>query len=1314
MDSPGSPGEAMVSPDKPTAKEPGLARFGGDSEMAQRTRAFDWSKAPPGPPAVWPQSLKTAVQIVLDSRFPMFVWWGRELINFYNDAYIPMLGHRHPDALGRPAAEVWADIWPMVGPQSETVLREGRSTWNEERLLVMERYGFTEEAYFTYSYSPVPGNDGRAAGVFCAVTEDTARVLSQRRLRTLRSLAEQTARAKSAGEACSAAATALGENPYDLPFALIYLLEPEGRTAVLAGLTGLQSGTPASPASFRLHGADAAWPFQRVIETGAAVEVADLTKRFGALPGGAWPEPTRRAIVLPVGKSAEERPGGFVVAGLSPRLAFNEDYRGFLDLVAGHVATAIANARAREEERQRAEALAELDRAKTAFFSNVSHEFRTPLTLMLGPVEDVLAEANGGLPQEQRERLDVARRNGLRLQKLVNTLLDFSRIEAGRVRARYEPTDLAKLTAELASNFRSACEKAGLELLVDCPHLDEPVYVDRDMWEKVVLNLVSNAFKFTHAGCIEVRLRKAESGVLLTVGDSGIGIPPEEMPFLFERFHRVEGARGRTREGTGIGLALVKELARLHGGEVQAKSEVGRGSLFTVSVPLGKAHLPADRTGDAAPLTSTATGAAPYVEEALRWLPGGAGDGNARTEPAEMDGAPGEAGVRYRVLLADDNADMRDYITRLLSGRYDVEAVCDGPAALAAARDRLPDLILSDVMMPGLDGFGLLKELRADPRTAGVPILLLSARAGEEAVAEGMQAGADDYLTKPFGAKELLARVQAHLALAKMRREAGEAMRKQSERLRLLWEAATVLLTTDDPDAMLRDLFTRIAPQLGLDTYFNFLVDDSGAALRLGSCSGIPEDEVRKIKRLEFGQAVCGTVALRGQPIVATHIQDSDDPMVQLVKGYGVRSYACNPLVADGRLLGTLSFASRGRDEFDADELEFLATVSRYVTVAFERLRLVRQLREQDRRKDDFLATLAHELRNPLAPIRYSLELQRRAAGDGLLQEQARGLMDRQVRHMVRLIDDLLDISRVNRGKVQLRKERVDLAAVVHAAIESARPHVDERGHTLAVNLPAENMPLNADPTRLAQILSNLLDNAAKYTPPDGHITLTAVRQGSEVAVSVRDDGIGIPAEHLPHVFEMFSQVAPALERSQGGLGIGLALVKALVELHGGRVDARSGGAGRGSEFTVHLPAPETAADSQLRDHRADSRDGHGKCRVLIVDDMPDTADSLALLLSTAGHDTRTAHDGAEAVKAAAAFRPHVVLLDIGLPRMNGYDVARAIRGQPEGKDILLVALTGWGQDVDRQRALAAGFDHHMTKPVDINRLDAVLATVKP
>jgi PAS domain S-box-containing protein len=490
--------------------------FGTDDiEMSRLVAAFDWSATPVGSMPGWPQGLKTVVRILLDSRYAMWLGWGPELTFFYNDAYARMtLGPKHPWALGRSAREVWAEIWGEIGPRAESVMQTGVATWDEGLLLFLERRGFPEETYHTISYSPVPADSGGVGGMLCVVTEDTERALAERRLRTLRELAARTTEdAKSVEDACRTAGRMLATNPHDLPFALLYLLDTDARVARLAGATGLPEGSPAAPPCPGLVGAEAqeiGWPFQSVMATSSPQVVAELRQKFGALPGNVWPEPPHTAVVLPVRKSGQDRLAGILVAGISPRLELDDNYRGFLDLVAGNIATAITNARAYEEERRRAEALVELDRAKTAFFSNVSHEFRTPLTLMLGPVEELLARSHTDLTPAAAGQLEIVNRNGLRLLRLVNTLLDFSRIEAGRVRAVFQPTDLAAFTAELASVFRAAVERAGLRLVVDCPTLSEPVFVDRETWEKIVLNLMSNAFKFTFDGEITVTLRQAE------------------------------------------------------------------------------------------------------------------------------------------------------------------------------------------------------------------------------------------------------------------------------------------------------------------------------------------------------------------------------------------------------------------------------------------------------------------------------------------------------------------------------------------------------------------------------------------------------------------------------------------------------------------------------------------------------------------------------------------------------------------------------------------------------------------------------------
>jgi signal transduction histidine kinase len=759
----------------------------GGGEMGARMRAKRWEDTPLGPPEAWPQSLRTVVRILLTSRYAMWMGWGEDLTFFYNDAYGPTLGVKQAWALGSSAREVWKEIWSDIGPRIEHVLARGEATWDEGLLLFLERSGYPEETYHTFSYSPLADDGGKVIGMLCVVTEETERIIGDRRLSSLRELASDIAGRNTQAEVLASARRQLDANRKDLPFTLTYLYGRDGR-ASLACATGIAAAHPIAPANIDPASAATAWPAGEILALRTVLTVGDLAQRFDQLPTGAWDKPPREAVVAPIGQQGHDAPAGFLVAAVNPYRRLDEAYLGFINLIAGQIASGLANADAYEAERQRAEALAEIDRAKTTFFSNVSHEFRTPLTLMLSPLEDVLARPDSDPLSGHRSLVHVAHRNGVRLLKLVNTLLDFSRIEAGRVQASFEPVDLAGFTAELASNFRSAIEKAGLRLVVECLPLPQQVHVDRDMWEKIVLNLVSNAFKFTFDGEIAVAAGPSADGTCaeVTVRDTGTGIPPDELPHLFERFHRVDGARGRSIEGSGIGLALVQELVRLHGGMIDVRSEIGRGSVFRVAIPFGTAHLPADRVGQRAAPPATAVRAQAYIDEAMGWLSDGV---SVSAEMPSASEGPGDAAAvagtdGQLVLLADDNDDMRQYVQRLLhAAGFRVTAVADGEQALAAARRLRPDLVLSDVMMPRLDGFGLLTALRGDPDLRDTPVLLLSARAGEEAKVEGLSAGADDYLTKPFSARELLARVGVILQLARARRETARALAEAARML---------------------------------------------------------------------------------------------------------------------------------------------------------------------------------------------------------------------------------------------------------------------------------------------------------------------------------------------------------------------------------------------------------------------------------------------------------------------------------------------------------------------------------------------------
>jgi PAS domain S-box-containing protein len=785
--------------------------FVGNSEMAQLMRSLDWSQTPLGEPSGWSQSLRTVLSILLTSQHPIFLWWGKELTQLYNDSYRPILGtNKHPQALGQQGRECWQEVWPVIEPMIEAVMQRGEATRIQDGLLLLERNGYLEECYFNYAYSPVRDETGEVGGVFCACDETTKRVLGERQLKTLRELAAQPLETKTVEEACQLCMSAITQNPADLPFALLYLIDEAGKSVRLMGTAGIEPGTSASPEQIQL--ATQGWNLSQVKLMGQPETFTDLATRFNSLPNTIWNVPPQSAIVMPLNQSGQQQVAGFLILAISPRRAFDDEYRGFFEVVASQVEIAIANARAHEEERERTEVLAELDRAKTVFFSNVSHEFRTPLTLMLSPLGETLANLDGTIPTQELEQLQLVQRNGRRLLKLVNSLLDFSQIEAGQVQVSCEPIDLSNYTAELASAFHSLIEQAGLSLIVECPPLPEAIYIDRDMWEKIVLNLLSNAFKFTLSGTITLRLQWLGSQVELSVTDTGVGIPPDELPHLFERFHRVENSQGRSYEGSGIGLSLVQELVKLQGGTIQVSSTLGRGSCFTVLIPTKIAALPEETSSLICTSASPTSEALPYVEEARRWLP----EHNVElpvidfeleqsrslsTSNVSNPPEPPDSSSKFKILLADDNADMRHYIQRLLRGSYTVEMTVDGAAALEAIQSSRPDLVLTDVMMPRMDGFELLRSLRADAATQDIPIILLSARAGEEARIEGLEAGADDYLIKPFSARELIARVEATLKLAQLRRTA----REREQELQI--ETQTVRAKLDQVMSNLRDGF---------------------------------------------------------------------------------------------------------------------------------------------------------------------------------------------------------------------------------------------------------------------------------------------------------------------------------------------------------------------------------------------------------------------------------------------------------------------------------------------------------------------------
>eukprot|EP01113_Clastostelium_recurvatum_P033246 TRINITY_DN4373_c0_g1_i3.p1 TRINITY_DN4373_c0_g1~~TRINITY_DN4373_c0_g1_i3.p1 ORF type:complete len:1505 (+),score=363.53 TRINITY_DN4373_c0_g1_i3:203-4717(+) len=1123
-------------------------------------------------------------------------------------------------------------------------------------------------------------------------------------------------------------------------------------------------------ASLTTNTCSSVWPVHEVLMKKQGVEIEDLLTKFGGLPSGPWEEPPQLAAALPIATSSSSEHDeilGVLILGVNSHLLFDADYKVFFELLARQLATTIVTARSYEHERKRAEALAQVDHAKTQFFSNVSHELRTPLTLILGPIEDCLADPEHVLSSEHRAQLSVVSRNAQRLLKLVNSLLDFSRIEANRVQACFEPVDLPSLTADLASMFRATVEKAGLKLTVDAPPLARDVFVDKGMYEKIVFNLLSNAFKFTLHGSITVSVRHITNGdsksdvVELAVADSGVGIPDDELGRVFERFHRVEGAQGRSYEGTGIGLALTLELVKLHGGTISVTSREGMGTTFTVQLPMGFAHLPPElvslKKSKEEPLRLGAGTASAFVHEAQRWTPQTT-EGEERDSHTRPESPDDEVS---RILVADDNADMRQYLVDLFKQhkQYQIIVVCDGLQALQAALSRPPHLILSDVMMPHMDGFSLIQNLRKHPSTMHIPVVLLSARAGDEAKVEGLQAGADDYLAKPFSAKELLARVRTHLELGRMRQQLERQVLdrtrelQQSERkFRLLSELSPVGICQTDEQGMLIYANDRLLEMLDMT-----LVE----ALGSGWTCAMHRDDASVVQ----------------QWMHQTRAKGSFSKEVKFVRPDGSIVYT---------LLQTKPFAAESGNQFVAA----LVDITERKTLERERLEAMQQAEaEQRKRAQDaeqhqrqqelFVDTICHEIRNPLNGIVNNADL----LTTGLVQLQniiahkkpdMQADINKQIslhqeaidsivvcaKHQQVITNDVLYLSKLESGLVQLNIVPFRPRSSVEGVIRMFDAEMAAKGIQVKTEFPDNDEPLwvRSDPNRLSQIMINLVSNAIKFTSNSAEkritVSMTALPDPPSVSgeriltlqFSVQDTGIGMSDQDQTLLFQRFSQATRSTHQ-YGGSGLGLFISKDLVELMGGSIYAQSK-LGEGAKFVFTIKAEQTtpvesesapsaahllhasvASGSAPSNTSLGDSAGSKSKRILIVEDNVVNQKVLRRHLENAGYQCTVAENGQVAVtllsgeESPPRYHFDFVFMDMEMPVMGGVKATRLIREREVRlgiSPIPVVGLSGNARQTHITEAMDAGMNQFIIKPYQkddmlqvIQRLTAGMAPTK-
>ena len=882
------------------------ARLGG--EMGRRFAEADWAAHPLGPVDTWPVETRAAVAAALTSRFPIVLWLSREdLFLVYNDAYIAALGDKHPAALGRPGRQVWWDIWDEIGPMLRGVLDTGEATWSDDLMLPLVTEGRRHERYFTFSYGPLVGSAGDVNGIFCAVTETTERVLAARRLHILNTVSAALLGTQTAAEAVAAAVTACGDSHPDLPFVAVYLIDSgtglaelrECSPSVRQLLPSILGGLKAVPAA-----------------DGASI-VEDLPEVAPGLAGAFGELCPQQALILPLADPGPYGELGALVVGLNPRRILDEQYRGFCGLLADQVSGALSTVASYEMQRRRADALAELDRAKTTFLTNVSHEFRTPLTLLLGPLQDAIAEASGD-PAGQA-RLEMAHRNANRLLRLVNALLDFSRIEAGRAGAEPVPVDLGALTAQVASSFTELCQRAGISLMLSCrPAIAR---VDVAMWETIVLNLLSNAVKFTLSGSITVVVKPGPQTVRVQVIDTGIGVDPADLPHLFDRFYRATNARGRSVEGSGVGLSMVRSLVELHDGTIRVDSEPDVGTTVTID-------LPAESTAAAAaapPAPLTVAGNNPYLAEAEQWI--------AAAAPI----AAASSGGRPLVLIADDNPDMREYIRQILASRWDTVVYADGKTALDGVRRHQPDLVLADAMMPGIDGFQLVSSIRADETVAAIPVILVSARAGVEASGDGLAAGADDYLTKPFSSADLVHRVQARLAAVRRTRDADRSTRRESA----MAAVTTALTAAGSVDEALSALIAAPEATLGATAIAVGLLEDDHLTVLYDGAIDAELKERYHVIALDAPVPVAD-VATSGQAMIIPDAASLDERYATAVRDAapGIQAGQIHPLRdGNGIVIGALGLLWPQPQAFTAADLAQGEQLAALTATAIARIR---------------------------------------------------------------------------------------------------------------------------------------------------------------------------------------------------------------------------------------------------------------------------------------------------------------------------------------------------------------------------------------
>ncbi|PVF95897.1 hypothetical protein CPB86DRAFT_737923 [Serendipita vermifera] len=1346
--------------------------------MFEMIEAFPWETTSLGPKASWDPCLRQASQLILTYPYPAALWWGDELVTFYNDPYSVMLTTKHPRIFGQAGMEAWGEIWDTLGP-ALTVCMKGIPVFKQDDLLFMDRLESEtqrlEETYHTWSWVPILGQDGKFAGIFNTTVETSSKVIAERRMSTLQTLGNRASTAPNRESFCQATLSSLEENDKDIPFALLYLMDSESHTGEasqrigevgygvtqiclrLRGVIGVPDKNPYAPETFSFTfsplGTTSStsslerfcWPFEQATHERTFVPFPVLPEVAKSFERRSWGDPTTHAVIMPLSSDLDSKPLGFLIMGLNTRRNFDADYRSWISLLKSALDSYLTGSIAREEEVKRANYLAELDAAKTALFSNASHELRTPLTLIAGPVNDIINITTDPLI---RSKLSTASRNIDRLTRLVDSLMDFSRLEAGKVEGRYIPVQFGSFVAERARVFQPIIEKGSLKFnIIYDEEETRQLFIDVDYMEKIIFNVIGNAFKYTMEGGIEVEVVYTDKDASLIVRDTGVGIPETDLPRIWERFHRVE-ATSRSHEGTGIGLSLTKQFVELHGGRISVKSVVptlhstDHGSEFKATFPLGKDHLPAARCFEDICFPQKKNYARGIVAEAARWaLPGhptpstDSEEFSSGSDPQRMADLALESSDL--ILLADDNQDMLEYIRDIFSKYCRVKTASNGRIALELARKHSPHLIISDVMMPALDGFGLVNSIKEDPMLESTPIILLSARAADANRAEGMLSGADDYVSKPFSSRELLARASFHIQLGKRRREMEAKFKERTKEMQILSDLS--------PSGLFRlDIKGQMAQ---CNNRFREL-----AGMREGE-----ENNWLEFVHVDYRSRVQSTLreALEKESLTQVDFVFSNG---NWVKGH-VRWWPLG-------LVGTVTDMSLTRLYEDS--------LKKRAKEAEER-----RIEAEERRKGQELLVdvTSHELRQPVSAVincanlvYKNLNKLREKLGEcakvkrgfmvddellSQLDEDLESLNGIEICGLAQghIVNDILTLSRMQLHMLALQDSVFPLVREVRQVCSIFINEMRIKGitHSLTFGPSVQTLAVkyvSGDKIRFGQVITNLLSNAIRFSqlserkvidiavdvsrhPPDSEVgclkpegkekDLVPFAEGElspvYIYVSVHDSGPGLKPEDLEILFQRF-QKGTNSEETFGGSGLGLFVSRhvylKICDLLGGRIEVDPNSVKQtGSIFNFFVQMSTARPPLQLAASARNSTTVYegAPLRILVAEDNQINRTILIRQLKANNCIAVEAINGAEAVELAvkagdATF--DCILMDCEMPVMSGFDATKELRrleslGQIPPQRI--IALTGNARKEQLENAINAGMDEVMTKPYRLPEL---------